>query len=209
MSSQWWEKTEVFEQIKIWGKENNYFPIEIKMVIMFGKGWDNGSNKKFINFKIIFFISVNRSFYVYVTLLALLNGTGSIGCSFLLVNITEGLCIVDVTTFLYFTLFTPLVYITFLSTFFRWAVLFKIKNVLNLLFNYNNLNLYSVSQSSIMFSYKAQNDDRVEDDTVSLPHQPSFSSLKTDSDYIYQVSLKIYRFRNFFYHLRVVELLWT
>lgn len=47
---------------------------------------------------------------------------------------------------------------------------------------------FSVSQSSIMFSYKAQNDDRVEDDTVSLPHQPSFSSLKTDSDYIYQVN---------------------
>jgi len=39
-----------------------------------------------------------------------------------------------------------------------------------------------------MFSYKAQNDDRVEEDTVSLPHQPSFSSLKTDSDYIYQVN---------------------
>lgn len=39
-----------------------------------------------------------------------------------------------------------------------------------------------------MFSYKAQVDDHMEDDTVSLPHQQSFSSLKTDSDYIYQVS---------------------
>jgi hypothetical protein len=38
-----------------------------------------------------------------------------------------------------------------------------------------------------MFSYKAQVDDNMEDDTVSLPHQQSFSSLKTDSDYIYQV----------------------
>lgn len=38
-----------------------------------------------------------------------------------------------------------------------------------------------------MFSYKAQVDDAMEDDTVSLPHQQSFSSLKTDSDYIYQV----------------------
>ncbi|XP_050423782.1 transmembrane protein adipocyte-associated 1 homolog [Adelges cooleyi] len=107
-------------------------------------------------------LPVNRSFYVYVLMLAMLNGIGSIGCAFLLIKITEGLCIVDVTTFLYFTLFTPLVYVTFLSTFFN------------------------VSQSSIMFSYKAQNDDRIEDDTVSLPHQPSFSSLKTDSDYIYQ-----------------------
>jgi hypothetical protein len=46
---------------------------------------------------------------------------------------------------------------------------------------------YSISQPSIMFSYKAQVDDNMEDDTVSLPHQQSFSSLKTDSDYIYQV----------------------
>lgn len=47
---------------------------------------------------------------------------------------------------------------------------------------------FSVSQPSIMFSYKPQVDDQVEDDNVSLPHQLSCSSLKTDSDYIYQVS---------------------
>lgn len=41
-----------------------------------------------------------------------------------------------------------------------------------------------------MFSYKAQVDDQMEDDTVSLPHQQSFSSLKTDSDYIYQVGIE-------------------
>lgn len=51
---------------------------------------------------------------------------------------------------------------------------------------------YSISQPSIMFSYKAQVDDNVEDDTVSLPHQQSFSSLKTDSDYIYQVSVSTF-----------------
>lgn len=71
----------------------------------------------FISF--FFFFSVYRSFYVYVFLLALLNGAGSIGCTLLLVKTTEGLCIVDVTTFVYFTLFTPLVYITFLSSFLR------------------------------------------------------------------------------------------
>lgn len=38
-----------------------------------------------------------------------------------------------------------------------------------------------------MFSYKAQVDDAMDEDTVSLPHQQSFSSLRTDSDYIYQV----------------------
>lgn len=31
-------------------------------------------------------------------------------------------------------------------------------------------------------------DDTLEDDNVSLPHQQSFSSLKTDSDYIYQTN---------------------
>ena len=38
-----------------------------------------------------------------------------------------------------------------------------------------------------MFSYKAQVDDAMDEDTVSLPHQQSFSSLRTDSDYRYQV----------------------
>lgn len=47
---------------------------------------------------------------------------------------------------------------------------------------------FSVSQPSIMFSYKAQMDEPMDEDQVSLPHQQSFSSLKTDSDYIYQVS---------------------
>lgn len=51
-----------------------------------------------------------------------------------------------------------------------------------------NKSFFSVSQPSIMFSYKPQVDDQVEDDNVSLPHQLSCSSLKTDSDYIYQVS---------------------
>lgn len=57
--------------------------------------------------------------------------------------------------------------------------------MLFLTFDYIYLN--SVSQPSIMFSYKPQVDDVVEDDNVSLPHQLSCSSLKTDSDYIYQV----------------------
>lgn len=123
-----------------------------------------------------------------MSLLALLNGIGSIGCSFLLLKITEGLCVVDVTTLLYFTLFTPLVYITFLSTFFRYLFNKIFINCAEYLSWY--IFIFSVSQSSIMFSYKAQNDERIEEDTVSLPHQPSFSSLKTDSDYIYQVNLK-------------------
>uniref|UniRef100_A0A1B6MMG5 Transmembrane protein adipocyte-associated 1 homolog n=1 Tax=Graphocephala atropunctata TaxID=36148 RepID=A0A1B6MMG5_9HEMI len=107
-------------------------------------------------------LPTKKSFYLYVLFLALLNISQSVGSGLLFYGVREGLCVVDVTTCVYFTLFTPLVYHTFLSEFF------------------------GVSQPSIMFSYKAQVDDTMEDDTVSLPHQQSFSSLKTDSDYIYQ-----------------------
>uniref|UniRef100_A0A1B6HKA0 Transmembrane protein adipocyte-associated 1 homolog n=3 Tax=Proconiini TaxID=565685 RepID=A0A1B6HKA0_9HEMI len=107
-------------------------------------------------------LPTKKSFYLYVLFLALLNISQSVGSGLLLYGVREGLCVVDVTTCIYFTFFTPLVYHTFLSEFF------------------------GVSQPSIMFSYKAQVDDTMEDDTVSLPHQQSFSSLKTDSDYIYQ-----------------------
>ncbi|GAB6026291.1 hypothetical protein CHUAL_012498 [Chamberlinius hualienensis] len=105
------------------------------------------------------------SFYYYILFLALLNLTQAVGSGLLFYRQACGLCIVDVTTFIYFTLYTPLVYITFLSE------------------------IYSVSQSSILFSYKAQVDEVLEDDNVSLPHQLSCSSLKTDSDYIYQNNL--------------------
>jgi hypothetical protein len=63
-----------------------------------------------------------------------------------------------------------------------------------------------------MFSYKAQVDDNMEDDTVSLPHQQSFSSLKTDSDYIYQVSahnicLLIVKFACFLRYLMLLSVM--
>ncbi|XP_011639718.1 transmembrane protein adipocyte-associated 1 homolog isoform X1 [Pogonomyrmex barbatus] len=109
-------------------------------------------------------LPTRKSFYVYAGTLATLDLVQSIGAGFL--NYTQnpvGLCIVDFTAAVYLTLFTPLVYHTFLSEFF------------------------GISQPSIMFSYKAQVDDAMDEDTVSLPHQQSFSSLKTDSDYIYQV----------------------
>ncbi|XP_066996286.2 transmembrane protein adipocyte-associated 1 homolog isoform X2 [Anabrus simplex] len=109
-------------------------------------------------------LPTKRSFYIYILFLVLLDLAQSIGSGLLNYGVLAGLCVVDVTTCIYFTLLTPLVYHTFLSEFF------------------------GVSQPSIMFSYKAQVDDNMEDDTVSLPHQQSFSSLKTDSDYIYQVS---------------------
>nr|CAD7423669.1 unnamed protein product [Timema monikensis] len=107
-------------------------------------------------------LPIKPSFYLYILFLVLLNLAQSVGSGLFFYKLDEGLCVVDVTTCIYFTLLTPLVYHTFLSEFF------------------------CVSQPSIMFSYKAQVDDTMEDDTVSLPHQQSFSSLKTDSDYIYQ-----------------------
>ncbi|XP_011310190.1 transmembrane protein adipocyte-associated 1 homolog isoform X1 [Fopius arisanus] len=109
-------------------------------------------------------LPTKKSFYIYVGTLAALNMIQSIGAG--LLNYTQnsaGLCVVDLTAALYLTFFTPLVYHTFLSE------------------------VFGVSQPSIQFSYKAQVDDGMEEDTVSLPHQQSFSSLKTDSDYIYQV----------------------
>ncbi|KAK0163655.1 hypothetical protein PV327_007316 [Microctonus hyperodae] len=109
-------------------------------------------------------LPTRKSFYIYAGTLATLNLVQSIGAG--LLNYTQnpaGLCVVDFTAAMYLTLFTPLVYHTFLS------------------------DVFGVSQPSIMFSYKAQVDDTMEEDTVSLPHQQSFSSLKTDNDYIYQV----------------------
>ncbi|RDD43811.1 Transmembrane protein adipocyte-associated 1-like protein [Trichoplax sp. H2] len=56
-----------------------------------------------------------KSFYVYVMSLSMLNLVQSIGCCLLLNNLYQGLCVVDVTSFLYFSGYAPLVYITFLK----------------------------------------------------------------------------------------------
>jgi len=105
------------------------------------------------------------SFYYYVGILSLLNTAAAVGSGLLLYRVTgSGLCVVDVTTLLYYTLFTPFVYYTFLSDFF------------------------GVAQPALLFSYKSQVDDSGEEESVSLPHQHSFSSLKGDADYIYQAN---------------------
>lgn len=103
------------------------------------------------------------SFYSYVLFLAVLNAVQAVGSGLLYYHQDWGLCVVDVTTYIYFTLFTPFVYKTFLCEFF------------------------GVSQPNILFSYKPQVDDVAEED-AGIPHQLSCSSLKTDSDYIYQTN---------------------
>ncbi|ESO89855.1 hypothetical protein LOTGIDRAFT_124095, partial [Lottia gigantea] len=86
-----------------------------------------------------------KSFYLYCLALAILNLTQSIGSALIYYSIDNGRCVVDVTTYLYFTLYDPLVYGTFLREFF------------------------SITQPSILFSYKHQVDDLGEEDTVSMP----------------------------------------
>nr|XP_009667655.1 PREDICTED: transmembrane protein adipocyte-associated 1 [Struthio camelus australis] len=68
----------------------------------------------------------------------------SLGRALLCVDIIEGLCCVDATTFLYFSFFAPLIYVAFLKGFFG-------------------------SEPKILFSYKCQVDEP-EDVDVHLPH---------------------------------------
>lgn len=84
-----------------------------------------------------------RSFYVYAAILSLLNLVQGLGSALLCAGIIEGLCCVDVTTFLYFSAFAPLIYVTFLKGFFG-------------------------SEPKILFSYKSQVDEPDESD-VHLP----------------------------------------
>ncbi|KAF0035159.1 hypothetical protein F2P81_012917 [Scophthalmus maximus] len=90
-----------------------------------------------------FFLVTKRSFYVYAAILALLNLVQGLGSALLCAGIIEGLCCVDVTTFLYFSTFAPLIYVTFLKGFFG-------------------------SEPKILFSYKSQVDEPDESD-VHLP----------------------------------------
>ncbi|RWS29082.1 transmembrane protein adipocyte-associated 1-like isoform X2 [Leptotrombidium deliense] len=118
-------------------------------------------------------LPAKRSFYIYTLALSVLNLFQAIGSGLYFNDNIEGLCIVDVTTYLYFTAFTPLVYWTFLAGF------------------------LSSTKSQILFSYKPQVDDTLDDTIVAstsavatdmrLPHQLSCSSIVTDnSDFVYQ-----------------------
>ncbi|XP_056130006.1 transmembrane protein adipocyte-associated 1 homolog isoform X1 [Lampris incognitus] len=84
-----------------------------------------------------------KSFYGYAGILSLLNFVQGLGSALLCAGIIEGLCCVDVTTFLYFSVFAPLIYVTFLKGFFG-------------------------SEPKILFSYKSQVDEPDESD-VNLP----------------------------------------
>nr|XP_022299220.1 transmembrane protein adipocyte-associated 1 homolog [Crassostrea virginica] len=88
-----------------------------------------------------------KSFYRYAAFLSFLNLVQAIGSGMLYGKIQEGMCLVDLTSYIYFTCFVPLVYLVFLRKFFMHT------------------------QPRILFSYKSQVDEIPEDDTVSMPYQ--------------------------------------
>uniref|UniRef100_A0A8C6SUX7 Integral membrane protein GPR175 n=1 Tax=Neogobius melanostomus TaxID=47308 RepID=A0A8C6SUX7_9GOBI len=89
-----------------------------------------------------------RSFYLYAAILSLLNFVQGLGSALLCAGVIEGLCCVDITTFLYFSAFAPLIYVTFLKAFFG-------------------------SEPKILFSYKSQVDEPEESDVHLPPTLPS------------------------------------
>ncbi|KAL4655643.1 hypothetical protein GN956_G5343 [Arapaima gigas] len=98
-----------------------------------------------------------KSFYIYAAILSLLNLVQGIGSALLCSGVIEGLCCVDVTTFLYFSVFAPLIYITFLKGFFG-------------------------SEPKILFSYKSQIDEP-DDSDVHLPPAFGVSNKELQQDF--------------------------
>lgn len=101
-----------------------------------------------------------KSFYYYALFLAILNCAQAVGSVLLFTGILTGMCIVDTTTYIYFTCFHPLVYITFLRQFFRSA------------------------PQNVPFSYKYQIDEAQDEDTVSLPYQAAEQKHQQQKDNI-------------------------
>lgn len=103
-------------------------------------------------------LPAKRSFYYYCGLLAFLNCLQALGSALLYYEYTSGLCIVDMTTYLYFSFFDPLVYGTFLEEHF-----------------------VTVSPS-IPFSYRPQLDEAGEEDSVNIPcHGPQVKVYADDA----------------------------
>ncbi|KAL8587153.1 hypothetical protein ACOMHN_026121 [Nucella lapillus] len=100
------------------------------------------------------------SFYYYVAFLAVLNLVQAVGGLLLYQEIDHALCIVDTTTYMYFILFDPLVYVTFLWKFLRSPQ----------------------SSSSLLFSYSHQDDDVSHDGHLTpSPHSAPLSINEEES----------------------------
>lgn len=101
------------------------------------------------------------SFYYYVAFLAVLNLVQAVGSWLLYQEVDHALCVVDTTTYMYFTLFDPLVYATFLCRFFRSPH----------------------SSGSLLFSYSHQDEDIQHDShLIQSSHTSPLGVKHEDSD---------------------------
>jgi len=92
------------------------------------------------------------SFYLYSGFLLIVHLTQAIGAGLLYFKTNpDGLCILNFGTFLYMTVYTPLVYSTFLGPFFKTA------------------------QPTLLFSYKAQLDDEADEENTTNQNSVQFS----------------------------------
>ncbi|XP_076058048.1 transmembrane protein adipocyte-associated 1 homolog isoform X2 [Oratosquilla oratoria] len=96
-------------------------------------------------FLFLLWMPMKRAFYIYLAFLVMLNLIQSIGSGLYHVHADVGLCLVNITSWTYFSLLTPLIYYTFISEFFGQKNREQVEN--------------------IVFSYKSED----EEDTSSLP----------------------------------------
>ncbi|GFS26227.1 transmembrane protein adipocyte-associated 1 homolog [Elysia marginata] len=75
----------------------------------------------FTKLKERFLFPTKRTFYYYCAFLAVLNFSQSVASLLMYLGIQNSLCVIDATTYLYFSLYHPLVYIVFLWNFFKTA----------------------------------------------------------------------------------------
>ncbi|XP_072025254.1 transmembrane protein adipocyte-associated 1 homolog [Amphiura filiformis] len=99
-------------------------------------------------------LPVKRSFYFYIGILSLLNFLQALGSALVYKDIKPAICIVDVTTFVYFTCFAPLIYLTFLHSFLK------------------------TSKQPLLLSYKDPQEENYDDESHHLPN--SYASGKDD-----------------------------
>ncbi|KHN83588.1 UPF0359 membrane protein [Toxocara canis] len=101
------------------------------------------------------------SFYAYCLMLAILNAAQMIGAALIFTDCLDGMCIVDLTTFAYFTLYTPLVYFVFLR---------------------RSLNANTSNGGGPLFSYRKQKDEAITGDLPdAATYYPRFSGLTSPS----------------------------
>ncbi|XP_042893619.1 transmembrane protein adipocyte-associated 1 homolog [Penaeus japonicus] len=80
-------------------------------------------------FLFLLWMPMKRAFYVYLGFLAGLNLIQSIGSGLYHAHIPVGLCLVNATTWTYFSLLTPLIYYTFISEFFGQKSREQVENI--------------------------------------------------------------------------------